>query len=284
MSQSPGRTLWVWDRLPKGMTADNQSWLREGDAVENVHRLHMGGHSNASFDRVISGQHPPQTVQHDFDSLGLMVKLAKPGASIKIVQACAPAHTVSNKTTIKTAAKLVTTLKLSGLVAVEKPVEVSMDETVGEEIRESLNLPPGAHFHVVEISCKTPNFAPGSSQKLKNTTKKMQVWSLDINDDDVAMVDQNDLLAEEDKLRPDEASLRVCGTTGKRKACKDCSCGLAEELADGIEPLKKSVNSSCGSCYLGDAFRCASCPYLGMPAFKPGEKIQLSERQLKADK
>lgn len=100
------------------------------------------------------------------------------------------------------------------------------------------------------------------------------------------MMDPDELLDEDDKEKPDPASLKVCGTTGKRKACKDCSCGLAEELS--AELIGKTVDpnpskSSCGSCYLGDAFRCATCPYLGMPAFKPGEKIQLTDNLLKAD-
>jgi hypothetical protein len=76
------------------------------------------------------------------------------------------------------------------------------------------------------------------------------VWKLDLNDDeDEEMIDQDDLLDEEDKQKPDPESLRVCSTTGKRKACKDCSCGLAEELE--AEVTKKQANptqkSSCGS-------------------------------------
>ena len=68
-----------------------------------------------------------------------------------------------------------------------------------------------------------------------------------MDDDDVDLIDQDELLEEEDLVKPDQASLRVCGTTGKRKACKDCSCGLAEEIEGGGEIKTKSFNSSCGS-------------------------------------
>ena len=48
----------------------------------------------------------------------------------------------------------------------------------------------------------------------------------------------------------------VCGTTGKRKACKNCSCGLAEELEEekkGQQPTNE-IKSSCGSVKLNEIF------------------------------
>ena len=61
------------------------------------------------------------------------------------------------------------------------------------------------------------------------------------------------------------------------KPCENCTCGR-KELLDGDEVKKLEtgqVESSCGKCYMGDAFRCASCPYLGKPAFEAGDKVKL---------
>lgn len=56
----------------------------------------------------------------------------------------------------------------------------------------------------------------------------------------------------------------------KPKPCKNCNCGRAEKKE--VE-TKSEFKPSCNKCYMGDAFRCAGCPYRGMPAFNPGDKI-----------
>lgn len=74
---------------------------------------------------------------------------------------------------------------------------------------------------------------------------------------------------------------KFCGEDDKVKAgkpCENCTCGR-KELEEGnitkAQLENGAVESNCGKCYLGDAFRCASCPYLGQPAFEPGDKVQL---------
>ncbi|KAI0193650.1 Fe-S cluster assembly protein dre2 [Xylaria flabelliformis] len=125
---------------------------------------------------------------------------------------------------------------------------------------------------------------------------------LDGFDDDDELIDEDTLLTEEDinmKLQPPAECIPKIGK--RRRACKDCTCGLAARLeaedktrrakadadldvlklgADDLDDLEldftvKGKVGSCGSCSLGDAFRCADCPYLGLPAFKPGEEVTI---------
>lgn len=91
------------------------------------------------------------------------------------------------------------------------------------------------------------------------------------------LMDEDELLGE-GELRPPEGkkSESACKPERKRKACKNCTCGRAEGKVtiddEGKVDDAGLPKSACGSCYLGDAFRCDGCPYLGMPAFKPSAR------------
>ncbi|EMD40815.1 hypothetical protein CERSUDRAFT_111400 [Gelatoporia subvermispora B] len=118
-------------------------------------------------------------------------------------------------------------------------------------------------------------------------------------------INPEDLLTDADRQRPEPCEPVNRNAPRRKKACKGCTCGLAEleaeELAqsnvvllDGAEggqtmevsqtekerliaaaAAAPKATSSCGNCYLGDAFRCSSCPYRGLPAFKAGEKVEI---------
>ena len=157
-----------------------------------------------------------------------------------------------------------------------------------------------------------------------NVTVEEEGDEVDLDDDDdEELIDENTLLSDEDMSRPivprkyfllllitlflactyfAQSPAPEClpnGTKKRRRACKDCTCGLAarleaedrakrstadaalaklkeEDLAEVDFTVKGKVGS-CGNCALGDAFRCEGCPYVGLPAFKVGQEIRLED-------
>jgi hypothetical protein len=100
--------------------------------------------------------------------------------------------------------------------------------------------------------------------------------TLSLDDEDDNMIDEDDLLAgAQGLLAPPSMTAKTAtdDDCGGRKPCDNCTCGRAEREAGEVQEEKKEQHkSSCGNCAKGDAFRCAGCPYLGMPAFKEGEE------------
>ncbi|XP_044592646.1 anamorsin homolog isoform X2 [Cotesia glomerata] len=226
----------------------------------------LSGCENSEYDLILS-------FTSELTSLNKLLLVLKPGCPILLHKLVDPLQIDKIE---ELCADKITKLKLSGFRFKEI---VTSDFTSKWELSKVFST-FNESFKICQVIGEKPSYEIGSSVAFQPTKSLTSVWKLENIDDDI--IDEDDILDDEDKAKPDSSSLKVCGTTGKRKACKDCTCGLAQELSEAKLDLKDQ-KSSCGNCYLGDAFRCGSCPYLGMPAFKTGEKVLIQETQLISD-
>lgn len=165
----------------------------------------------------------------------------------------------------------------------------------GTIIAQKPDLSSGASFslkHKSATAAPTSIALPLRRLDPERKSSKKALWTL--SSPSTPSIDAEALLTPADRERP----IPTCepfsaGAPRRKRACKNCSCGLAELEAEELKQSKvvmldgnvdgsavemsqsekerlanaakaaPKATSSCGSCFLGDAFRCASCPYLG---------------------
>ncbi|CUM64611.1 uncharacterized protein PRCAT00002219001 [Priceomyces carsonii] len=191
----------------------------------------------------------------------------------------------------------------------------------GNKVSSSLIKKAGASLVSGLTDSSASNSDEDNVMKKKLEETKLAYFSDSDEESDNDLINENELI--KDSLSNDLIIPQKCQLPNgkrRRRACKDCTCGMKEleqqeeesqrSLQDSIlgkmaqsatqeaikieEKLKQQVRLShddvteidftvqgktggCGSCALGDAFRCDGCPYLGLPPFKPGEVVRIDD-------
>ena len=118
---------------------------------------------------------------------------------------------------------------------------------------------------------------------------------LTASDHGTEYLDEEELLPSEalrQKVTGSSSAKAGCGAGDSqrpagRQPCANCTCGLKEQTEGKQappDPLQfQPRTGACNSCNLGDAFRCANCPYLGLPPFRAGESVKLDASIITSD-
>lgn len=119
-----------------------------------------------------------------------------------------------------------------------------------------------------------------NEEKSSNNQTNMENKQVENSWKVVSKVDTLDKINENDLIDPNniyQQFSKEANCMTKPKPCKNCSCSRKFELDQngGKDEGGADMKSDCGKCYLGDAFRCEGCPYRGLQAFEPGQKITM---------